>query len=159
MEIDEEQSDINEENEENEENNGEDIENKYEYDDLMKINTEKYKNMENISIKENEDIKNEIIEFYIQNHENNITNEEYLKYLNNEQYKCEFCGEKFNNFDKNERFYKCINDDITFSCCFTKMPINNNFLWCSYCRLFYSNELKIYYCIVCDKILNNLDSI
>ena len=124
-------------------------------DDLMNINSEKYQNMEKISIKDNNIIKNELIDFYSNKL---LLKDGYLNYLNNDKYKCEFCGEKFINFDKNERIYKCNSNDITFSCCLTNKPINDNFLWCSYCTLFYSRELKIFYCIVCDKILTNLDS-
>ena len=124
-------------------------------DDLMNINSEKYQNMEKISIKENNIIKNELIDFYSNKL---LLKDGYLNYLNDDKYKCEFCGEKFINFDKNERLYKCKNNDITFSCCLTNKPINDSFLWCSYCTLFYSQELKIFYCIVCDKILTNLDS-
>ena len=124
-------------------------------DDLMNINSEKYKNMEKINIKENNIIKNELIYFYSNKL---LLKDGYLNYLNDDKYKCEFCGEKFINFDKNERLYKCKNNDITFSCCLTNKPINDSFLWCSYCTLFYSQELKIFYCIVCDKILTNLDS-
>ena len=131
---------------------------KNDYDDLMNINSEKYKNLEKISIKENNIIKNEIIDFYTKKLEKIITKDEYLKYLNNENNKCEFCGEKYINFDKSERIYKCSNNDITFSCCLTNKPIDNNFLWCSYCTLFYSTEIKLFYCIVCEKILTNLDS-
>ena len=122
---------------------------------MKKINSEKYQNMEKISIKDNNIIKNELIDFYSNKL---LLKDGYLNYLNNDKYKCEFCGEKFINFDKNERIYKCNSNDITFSCCLTNKPINDNFLWCSYCALFYSRELKIFYCIICDKILTNLDS-
>ena len=44
----------------------------------------------------------------------------------------------------NERIYKCNSNDITFSCCLTNKPINDNFLWCSYCNLFYSNQIYNY---------------
>ena len=165
MEIEDEDKDKSEQIEENNDNNkleiydDEDFESKNEFDDLMRINSEKYKKMEKKSIIENEVIKNELINFYSQKSEKNGEKEKHLKYLNNEKYICEFCGEKFNNFDKNERIYKCYNNDITFCCCLSNMPINNDFLWCSYCTLFYSNELKLYYCIICDKILNNLDSL
>jgi hypothetical protein len=99
-------------------------------DDLMNINSEKYQNMEKISIKENNIIKNELIDFY----SNKLSLKDgYLNYLNNDKYKCEFCGEKFINFDKNERIYRCNKNDIAFSCCLTNKPINDNFLWCSYC--------------------------
>ncbi len=128
-------------------------------DDIMNINTEKYRNMEKISIKNNNIIKNEIIDFFFKKYEKSISKDEYLKYINNNNFLCEFCGEKFTSFDKNERIYKCTNNDICFSCCLSNKPINNNFIWCSYCNLFYSQELKIYYCIVCDKILTNLDSL
>ena len=161
MDIEEDQSDLNEENEEKEEieNDEGDIENKYENDDLMNINSDKYKNMEKISIKENESIKKEIIDFYIKKQEFIFSKEDYLKFLDNENYICEFCGEKFKSFEENERIYKCNNDDVTFSCCLSKMPINNDFLWCSYCQLFYSYELNNFYCIVCDKILTTLDTL
>ena len=59
----------------------------------------------------------------------------------------------------NKLFYKCKNNDITFSCCITSSPINDNFLWCSYCNLFYSDKIRYYYCIICDKILSKLDSL
>ena len=151
-------------NEENENDNSndmeeEDINNNYANDDLMDINNEKYKNMEKISIKENEVIKNELIEIYSKKLDKILQQNEYLKYLNNEKYKCEFCEEKFVNYDNKERIFLCSNNDITFSCCLTNSPINNSFLWCSYCNLFYSQDLKLYYCIVCDRILNNLDSL
>jgi hypothetical protein len=128
-------------------------------DDIMNINSEKYKNMEKIGIKNNEIIKNEIIDFFLKKYEKSLSKDEYLKYINNNNFLCEFCGDKFISFDKTERIYKCSNDDICFCCCLSNKPINNNFIWCSYCNLFYSQELKIYYCIVCDKILTNLDSI
>lgn len=138
-------------------NDDEDIENKN--DDIMNINSEKYQKMEKISIKDNNIIKNELIEFYKKKYEKIFLKDEHLKYIKNDKFICEFCGEKFIDFDINERIYKCNNNDVTFSCCLSNKPINNNFLWCSYCSLFYSQELKIYYCIVCDKILTNLDSL
>ena len=162
MEIEYESKDKSEQNEESEsiENDNEnDFERKNEFNDLMNINSDKYKNMEKMNIKENNSIKKELIDIYKKKLENIISKEEYLKYINNEKYKCEFCGKKFNYYDDNERVYKCCNNDITFSCCLTSMPINNNFLWCSYCTLFYSYEIKLFYCIVCDRILNNLDSL
>ena len=162
MEIEDESKDKSEQNGDNEsiENEDEDkFERKNEFDDLMNINSDKYKNMEKINIKENNIIKNEIIDIYKKKLDKIITNKEYLKYLNNEKYKCEFCGEKYNHYDNNERIYKCCKNDITFSCCLTSMPINNNFLWCSYCTLFYSCEINLFYCIVCDRILNKLDSL
>ena len=162
MEIEDESKDKSEQNGDNEsiENEDEDnFERKNEFDDLMNINSDKYKNMEKINIKENNIIKNEIIDIYKKKLDKIITNKEYLKYLNNEKYKCEFCGEKYNHYDNNERIYKCCKNDITFSCCLTSNPINNNFLWCSYCTLFYSCEINLFYCIVCDRILNKLDSL
>ena len=159
--IDKDESDkmeIDNENENNDNNLEEDLNNNNVNVDKMNINSEKYKSMEKISIKENNEIKNELIEIYSKKLEKILQKNEYLKYLNNEKYKCEFCQEKFINFDKNERVFKCSNNDISFSCCLTYCPINNNFLWCSYCQLFYSQDLKLYYCIVCDRILNNLDT-
>ena len=159
MKIEDDFDDKYEEDEENENINEEDDDDiNGKNDDLMNINSEKYQNMEKNSIKENNLIKNDLIDYYINKVSKILYEQEYLNYLNNDKFKCEFCGEKFINFDKNEKIYKCSNNDITFSCCITKKPINNNFLWCSYCTLFYSQELKLFYCIVCDKILTKLDS-
>ena len=125
-------------------------------DDLMKINSALYKEKEKQSLIENERIKKELILFFQKKFENSKKNE--MKYINNEKYKCEFCGEKFKEFDKEKMWYKCNNDEITFSCCLTCKPINDDFFWCSYCDLFYSNEINNYYCIICGKILSKLDS-
>ena len=124
-------------------------------DDLMKINSALYKEKEKQSLIENEKIKKEMILFFQKKFENEKNNE--MKYINNEKYKCEFCGEKFKEFDKEKMWYKCNNDEITFSCCLTCKPINDDFFWCSYCDLFYSNEINNYYCIICGKILSKLD--
>ena len=125
-------------------------------DDLMKINSALYKEKEKQSLIENEKIKKDLILFFQKKFENLKNNE--LKYINNDKYKCEFCGEKFKEFDKEKMWYKCNNDEITFSCCLSCQPINDDFFWCSYCDLFYSNEMNIFYCIICEKILSKLDS-
>jgi len=124
-------------------------------DDLMKINSALYKEKEKQSLIENESIKRELILFFQKKFENSKNNE--IKYINNEKYKCEFCGTKFKEYDKEKMWYKCNNDEITFSCCLTCKPINDDFFWCSYCDLFYSNEINNYYCIICGKILSKLD--
>ena len=126
------------------------------YDDLMKINSALYKEKEKQSLIQNEKIKKDLILFFQKKFENLKNNE--IKYINNDKYKCEFCGEKFKEFDKEKMWYKCNNDEITFSCCLSCQPINDDFFWCSYCDLFYSNEINIFYCIICEKILSKLDS-
>ena len=128
-------------------------------DDLMNVNCNVYKKGESQSLIENNKIKYDLISFFHKKFEKSIKNDEYLKYLNNDKYKCEFCGEVFQNYDKEEMVYKCKNDEITFSCCISFKPINDNFNWCSYCNLFYSEEINIFYCIICDRILTKLDSI
>ena len=129
-------------------------------EDLMEVNSIKYKEKEKESLIENDKIKKELILFYQKKFEKSIKiNEEYFFYLNNEKYKCEFCKQVFKEYDKEKMFYKCNNNEITFSCCVSFKPINDNFFWCSYCNLFYSNEIKLFYCLMCDKILSKLDSL
>ena len=129
-------------------------------DDLLQINSELYKEKEKQSLIENDKIKKELILFFQKKFENSRNNELlYIKYINNNKYKCEFCGEMFKEFDKEKMCYKCMNNEMTFSCCITYQPINDDFFWCSYCNLFYSNDINVFYCIICDKILAKLDSI
>ena len=125
-------------------------------DDIMNVSSAEYKKNEQESLLENNKIKKELILFF---KKKSIKLYDDLNYLNNKKYKCEFCEEVFKEYDKENFFYKCINNHITFSCCITFKPINENFLWCSYCNLFYSEEIKLFYCIVCDRILAKLDSL
>ena len=134
-------------------------ESEYKNDDLMNINSIEFKKKEKESLLEINKIKNELILFFKKKAKNSIKIDDYLNYLNNNEYKCEFCKEQFKEYDKDKLFYKCKNNDITFSCCITSSPINDNFLWCSYCNLFYSDKIRYYYCIICDKILSKLDSL
>ena len=117
---------------------------------LMADNNEK--NEKEVFIK-NEQIKKDLINFYVKN------KEEYKKYLKNEIYKCEFCNKIFVEYDVEKRVYKCENGDINFSCCISARPIEEDFLWCCNCDLFFSKIENILYCIVCDNMLSNLDSI
>jgi len=128
----------------------------YKNDDLMKINSALYNEKEKQSSIENDKIKNDIILLFQKKYENFKKNES--MFINNDKYKCEFCGEKIKLFDKEKICYKCYNDEMIFACCISNEPINNNFFWCSYCNLFYSNKINIFYCIICEKILSKLDS-
>jgi hypothetical protein len=129
----------------------------YKNDDLMKINSALYKEKEKQSSIENDKIKNDIILLFQKKYENFKKSES--MFINNDKYKCEFCGEKIKLFDKEKICYKCYNDEMIFACCISNEPINNNFFWCSYCNLFYSNHINLFYCIICDKILSKLDSL
>ena len=140
-------------------NNNDDNENENKFDDLMEVNSHKYKEGEKKSEKDNNIIKKDIINFFLKKLEKNIEIDEYKKYLNNKKYQCEFCNKEFINFDKEKMIYKCDNNDITFSCCISYKPINDCFLWCSYCNLFYSDDINIFYCFICDRILSKLDSL
>ena len=128
-------------------------------DDLMNVNSDEYKKCEIQSLNKINEIKKELILYFKKQFEKNTKANDYLTYLNNKEFKCEFCQELFKEYDKENMFYKCINNDITFSCCISYRPINDNFFWCSYCHLFYSEKIKIFYCVVCDRILSNLDSL
>ena len=123
-------------------------------DDIMNVNSIEYKKKEKESLMENDKIKSELILFFRKKLKKSTNPDDYL---NNKNYKCEFCEEVFKEYNKESMFYKCVNNDISFSCCITFKPINDNFLWCNYCNLFYSEEIKIYYCIVCERILAKLD--
>ena len=128
-------------------------------DDLMNVNSDEYKKCEIQSLNKINEIKKELILYFKKQFEKITKANDYLTYLNNNEFKCEFCQEPFKEYDKENMFYKCINNDITFSCCISYRPINDNFFWCSYCHLFYSEKIKIFYCVVCDRILSNLDSL
>ena len=128
-------------------------------DDIMNVNSVEYKKAEQESLLENNKIKNELILYFKEKLKSSMKIDDYLIYLNNKKYKCEFCEGEFKEYDKEKMIYKCNNNDVTFSCCITSEPINDNFLWCSYCNLFYSNHINLFYCIICDKILSKLDSL
>ena len=136
-----------------------DEENENKNDDLMNVNSDEYNKCEKQSLIEINKIKKELISYFKKQLEKVIKTDDYLIYLKNQEYKCEFCKELFKEYDKENMFYKCINNDITFSCCISYRPINDNFFWCSYCNLFYSEKIKIFYCVVCDRILSKLDSL
>ena len=136
-----------------------DEENENKNDDLMNVNSDEYIKSEKQSLIEINKIKKELISYFKKQLEKVIKTDDYLIYLKNQEYKCEFCKELFKEYDKENMFYKCINNDITFSCCISYRPINDNFFWCSYCNLFYSEKIKIFYCVVCDRILSKLDSL
>ena len=144
---------------EKKDNNNIDEENENKNDDLMNVNSDEYIKSEKQSLIEINKIKKELISYFKKQIEEVIKIDNYLIYLKNQEYKCEFCKELFKEYDKENMFYKCINNDITFSCCISYRPINNNFFWCSYCNLFYSEKIKIFYCVVCDRILSKLDSL
>ena len=136
-----------------------DEENENKNDDLMNVNSDEYNKCEKQSLIEINKIKKELISYFKKQLEKVIKTDDYLIYLKNQEYKCEFCKELYKEYDKENMFYKCINNDITFSCCISYRPINDNFFWCSYCNLFYSEKIKIFYCVVCDRILSKLDSL
>ena len=136
-----------------------DEENENKNDDLMNVNSDEYNKSEKQSLIEINKIKKELISYFKKQLEKVIKTDDYLIYLKNQEYKCEFCKELYKEYDKENMFYKCINNDITFSCCISYRPINDNFFWCSYCNLFYSEKIKIFYCVVCDRILSKLDSL
>ena len=140
-------------------NNNIDEEGENKNNDIMEVNSDKYKKKEKESLLEIDKIKNDLIAFFKEKYQKTVKSDEYLNYLNNKEYQCEFCGEMFQEYDKEKLFYKCNNKDITFSCCITFRPINDNFFWCSYCHLFYSETISLSYCIVCDRILSKLDSL
>ena len=144
---------------EKENNNNIDEEGENKNNDIMEVNSDKYKKKEKESLLEIDKIKNDLISFFKQKYQKSVKINEYLNYLNNKEYQCEFCGEMFQEYDKEKLFYTCNNKDITFSCCITFRPINDNFFWCSYCHLFYSDKISLFYCIVCDRILSKLDSL
>ena len=103
------------------------------------------------SEKQNEiiNIKNDIINLF---REKNKIKREHILYLNNENYLCEFCNEKFVSFTK--KSYQCLNNHETFICCITYLPLNENFNQCQKCNLFYSPECKNEkICLICQQML------
>lgn len=83
---------------------------------------------------------------------NDIKTDNYIKYLGNDEYKCDFCNEHFVKFNLNSKSYTCNNNHETFSCSVTQIPFNENFLHCDTCSLFYSNTFKI--CLICQQMLS-----
>ena len=80
-------------------------------------------------------------------------NDQYKTYLNNFKYKCDFCNSEYTQYNTVTNIYQCKNEHQSFACCITQTPFHDDFLYCGYCNLFYSNTFKI--CLICQIILDN----
>ena len=79
--------------------------------------------------------------------------DQYKTYLNNVQFKCDFCESEYTQYNTATNIYQCKNEHQSFACCITQTPFHVGFLYCAYCNLFYSNTFKI--CLICQIILDN----
>ncbi len=96
-------------------------------------------------------IKNDIINLY---REKNKINSEYNTYLNNKDYICEFCNEKFISFKPKLNSYQCLSNHETYYCCITYKPLNDKCYQCQKCKLFYSPDSKnLKICLICQQML------
>lgn len=79
--------------------------------------------------------------------------DQHKTYLNNVNFKCDFCESEYTRYNPVTNIYQCKNEHQSFACCITQTPFNDGFLYCAYCNLFYSNTFKI--CLICQIILDN----
>ena len=79
--------------------------------------------------------------------------EQYKTYLNNDNFKCDFCESEYTQYNTATNIYQCKNEHQSFACCVTQRPFHDDFLYCAYCNLFYSNTFKI--CLICQIMLDN----
>ena len=94
---------------------------------------------------------NGILSYY--RNQTNQPSDNYKAYLNNSQFKCDFCESEYTHYNHDTNIFVCKSEHQSFACCITQMPFQDDFLYCAYCNLFYSNTFKI--CLICQIILDN----